>query len=253
MQIPVDIDIYGETIRGIFHASVQAENCNLYVMCYGYNGDMCEVNRLTRRLGIYCEEHGHLFLRIDYRSQGVSDGKSMDISMQRKVKDIEAALLFAQGCIGSNKCRIYLIGFSDGAKVALEVAKRVKVEKLVLWNPILNMAYISNLYNERHSSSKKLYKDLDTGKYLTDLFGLGISLKYLNEVMKTDLEKDLLDTNVPIKCIWGEKDIYTKSLREKCIIRNNPYIENRVIENATHLFGDEKHQQKLFFYTIEEE
>lgn len=255
MQIPIAIDIYGETIRGIFHIPIRPlkDKIRIYAMCYGYNGDMCEVNRITRRMGVFCEKNGVYFLRIDYRGHGISDGSSCDITMERKVEDIEAALQFARGCIGINNCNLNLIGFSDGAKIALEVAKRVEIEKLFLWNPILNMVSISNLYNAQHGKNKKMYKDLNTGKHLINLFGIGISVSYLNEIMKIDMETALFNANQSIKCIWGEKDLYTKQLREKCIASQNSYIQNEIIKGAKHLFGEEGQQNQLFALTLDEE
>lgn len=252
MQIPIEIDMYGEQIRGIIHIPKYSSYSNrIYVMCYGYNGDMCEVHRITRKFGMICEEKGCILVRFDYRGHGHSNGNSSEILFDRKVDDTEAVMNFVEGCMGK-KCNFTLIGFSDGAKIAIEVMKRKSVKKLILWNPILNMESVSKIYNNQHGKVKRIYTDIMTGKRVTNLFGLSICLKYLNEIMKINKEDELLQCEQTVICIWGGNDNYTRQLRELVLRQMNINISSEVIEGAAHLFGKENHQKELFRITLEE-
>ena len=60
---------------------------------------------------------------------------------------------FVHSCFYNKKIKIILLGFSDGARNALQATRKIVVEGLILWNPIFR---ITELYALNQVAKEKL-------------------------------------------------------------------------------------------------
>ena len=159
MIVPTQIDVQGGSIVAMLHISTAPLQRNpIIVMCYGYNGTMCEVHRMSVKMARQCESFGLHMFRFDYRDHAHSIGDTTSITMQRKIDDVLSVVEFINCCF-RDKPPIYLVGFSDGARIVAEVSNFVNNPLgLIYWNPVFSMARQTT---PKHSEKdKSIIRDL---------------------------------------------------------------------------------------------
>jgi hypothetical protein len=90
------------------------------------------LGQLAKRL----QENGCHVLRFDYSNTGDSEGLSESASLDRWLQDILKVCAFAKERFPGTK--ISLMGLRLGAALALRASQHVQVERLVLWDPIVD-------------------------------------------------------------------------------------------------------------------
>jgi alpha/beta superfamily hydrolase len=115
------------------------------VLCSHTGSEYVRAHRSLRELANRIAEAGVHALRFDYYGSGDSGGESDEGTAAEWMADIEAAIREMSEASGSTK--VSLVGLRVGAALAALVgAQRAEVEKIVLWEPIVNGAsYIREL------------------------------------------------------------------------------------------------------------
>jgi pimeloyl-ACP methyl ester carboxylesterase len=90
------------------------------------------LGQLARRL----QEDGCHVLRFDYTGTGDSTGASDTVSMDQWLKDLLQVCTFARQ--QAPDTRLSLIGLRLGAAMAIRASEQLTVDRLVLWDPILD-------------------------------------------------------------------------------------------------------------------
>ena len=252
MRVPFDIDSNAGTVRVMMNIpdSVPFNN-KVIIACYGFNGNRVEEHRMMIKLGDILQSKGFIMVRLDYNGQGISDGNMYDVSFEQRVNDVLETINYIRGCFnGSNDLKFYLIGFSDGARIATKVCLKKNIDGLILWNPIFFMERQTGSGNKsREKSSDGMMINSVTGQRNYLMYGVPVDLKYLNSMLKTsDLESYLsLDNKCKKICIWGSSDKYTANVRENLILRED--IENYLLDGAGHLFNGRKYETEVIEIT----
>jgi len=90
------------------------------------------LGQLARRL----QEDGFHVIRFDYSGTGDSEGFSDQISLDHWLLDLLSVYGWAQFHLRTQK--ISLLGLRLGAPLAIRASQQVNVERLVLWDPIID-------------------------------------------------------------------------------------------------------------------
>ena len=243
MKIPIEIPTVYGTIRSILHVPKSTTNKNILIFCYGFNGNRVEDSRLSYKLSDLCERNGIISTRFDYIGHGISDGDFNQVNFETKVCSVIEVIDFLCGCLNNPEQKITLIGFSDGAKVALKVAEiDYRVNKIVLWNPVLIDSEVEN-----DTSDLKLSRDYYTNKIYATIHGLPTSFSYLKEL--DSLEYELADLESKIISFFNKDDGKSKATMSY-FERNNLSHCIKLLETGGHLFFSTESENNILNETL---
>ncbi len=107
------------------------------VLCYPHGSDYATAFRSFRVLGARCARAGFHVLRFDYLGTGDSSGEAEEASIAQWTADAYSAM---QELRGAHRLReLSLVGLRLGASLAaLAAAESRGVERLVLWEPVID-------------------------------------------------------------------------------------------------------------------
>lgn len=252
MQIPVQFNSRGKNVLGVLHlADESPKNSPTVILCYGLNGNRVENHRMSVLFGRLAEVSEINFFRFDYRGLGVSDGEFWEMSISSKVEDVVSAINFIKGCTDNNKQQIILLGFSDGARVAMDVLKLCpNIDAVCMWNPIFFPLPISNDIK----ASLRLTREPRTKKIVFPFEGVWSGTKHLREQKEIgDVLGDYLSFKGPKMSLFGSKDSYTIYGRQMLIEKNEEAeYKSKIItiENANHIFSHSSWVEEVLNNTI---
>lgn len=247
MKIPFQINSCGRIILGILHAAqIQNEIPLVVIMCYGLNGNRVEQHRMSVKLGEICELNSINLIRFDYVNTGISEGDFFFSNTLERIKNVIDVYTFIKGCFNS-KIHVYLVGFSDGAKIAIQ-AKEYIIDfcGFILWNPMMRISGVAESASNRtnkllfHKRFKKPYKAL---------FGVCLNMGLVREI-ENDETIAALDDKINQLLIFGEQDRYTKNIREYIESKRLANTCIKVISNAGHLFNSVDSERQVNEYTV---
>lgn len=247
MRIPFQINSVNKSLLGILHISEnqQAKKIVL-IMCYGLNGNRVEQHRMSVKLGEVCEKKGINLVRFDYTDVGISEGSFENSKLSDRVQNAIDVITFVKGCF-NEAIDIYLIGFSDGARIAVNSIERMPDCKgVILWNPIVNIEGQQNVQKTMAKEENRILLDKRTHKPYKPLFGDKLGLVMLRE-LSTDNSAMLLKKDYKKLFVFGEKDVFTKEIRQYFYDHRDEYPNSDfiIIRNAGHLFSDRKFENEV--------
>jgi exosortase A-associated hydrolase 2 len=147
---------FGDRARrlfGIYHAASRTEGpARAVLLCNSWGPEYIYAHRTIRQAAIRLAAVGFHVLRFDYFGTGDSAGDLTEASLAMWQDDIRLAI--DEVCEISGVARVMLIGLRIGAVLAGRVAATdpARVEKIMLWDPILNgTAYLNELFRDSRS------------------------------------------------------------------------------------------------------
>ena len=237
MQIPIQIEVERTPVLGMLHIPEnQAPGSPMILMCYGLNGNCVDNNRISVSLGVHAEKTGVILSRFDYRGLGISGGEFQQISLDTKMQDSIEMAQFLDACMNGNQYSLYVLGFSDGCRIATALLEtNLKIAGVVLWSPIFEIKkkFVSP------SVPRKFVRHPETKEIVFPFKGLWMNQKHLRQqiAMSDDYQK-LCDFRGKKLVILGGNDIATRTTFEELQQTNPiPDITKIVIEDADHLYS----------------
>lgn len=252
MHIPFQFENKGKLILGMAHiADQQFQTPIVLIMCYGLNGNRVIQNRISVKLGEMLEKNGINLIRFDYRNVGVSEGTFEQSNIEDRIDDIVEVCKYVKSCFYDKKIRIILIGFSDGARNAIQVTKSIYIDGLILWNPIFNVP--AKCINSPGSKKEKLILHPLYKTPIKKLLGVGLGIDMIKQIESENTLDSLEKYKNNILLLFGDSDELTKDIKFHLTSsgltgKNN--VDYFLIKNANHLFNRSAYIDEVFDITI---
>lgn len=258
MKEPFEIVLNSMSILGIAHYDDEVQMCRnmtCIIPCYGFNGDRVDQHRILLKFSMFAIRFGITVVRFDYRNHGLSDGTFMNAKFSEKSDDVLQVIKWVKNRFGNKKINICLLGFSDGAKVVMDVYRKAKkvIDQIILWNPVLSL---SKLENAKRNHAKmfevdKMILHPETRTPVIRFLGLWVNPSLMRDIQIDNYLSEVVSCCVPLGLIWGEKDNKTSALKQVISHNmNNHNIMQVTIPNADHLFSSSELENELFRETI---
>lgn len=163
------------------------------------------------RLATGLAEVGIASLRFDMRGHGESEGQQEDLTLSAILNDIDTALSHVRTSTGASRCSLLAASFSGGIAAYFAAQRPEQVDRLVLFNPLLN-------YKKRFIDDKPYWSDDqiddEAGAELVEQgfvahspsFKLGRPL--LNEVFWLQPHTVIGQITTPTLIVHGTKDTF---------------------------------------------
>jgi alpha-beta hydrolase superfamily lysophospholipase len=145
-MIPMHFGSAPERLFGVYHAPTAGVIRQTgVVVCAPFGHEYIRAHRSLRQLAVRLADSGYHVLRFDYYGCGDSDGNGEDASLERWLRDIDAAATELKDT--AQLRRLCLVGLRLGATMAAEVSRRrADVDATILWDPIVDGgAYLRSL------------------------------------------------------------------------------------------------------------
>jgi pimeloyl-ACP methyl ester carboxylesterase len=163
------------------------------------------------RLASGLAEAGIPSLRFDFRAHGHSEGRQEDLTLSGVVNDIRASVVCARQATGSPQ--VNLIGASFGGGLCAFFTARYPelVERLVLFNPLLN--YKKRIIDEKpywHDDQidEQAGKELAEREFLAHSPSFKLGRALLNEVFYLEPHRVFDQITAPTLFVHGTRDTF---------------------------------------------
>jgi pimeloyl-ACP methyl ester carboxylesterase len=163
------------------------------------------------RLAAGLAESGVASLRFDLPGHGESEGRQEELSLAAVLNAIRAARAHICQEAGVDAASLVAASFSGGLAAYYAARRQADVERLVLFNPLLD-------YKQRFVDQKDFWRnDFLTEQAARDLAEQGflphsptfkLSRALLNEVFWLDARRALADIQAPTLVVHGTKDTF---------------------------------------------
>ncbi len=160
----------GINICAVFHKHTGKATSGYVLLTHGIINDKDEDGNFIK-LAKKLNQKGYDVLRFDFRGHGESSGKSEDVTIAGELADLEASVQKFDDLVRARP-RYVIIASSFGAvsSIVYTSANRDRVDKLVLWNPVLDFEK-TFLKAEtpwgKTFFNKNGYEELNTKGYIT--------------------------------------------------------------------------------------
>ena len=236
---------------GIVHVPEKAEqNRPVVVMCYGFNGNRVDNNRIAVTFGTRAAQNGIAVWRYDYMGLGISGGNFIDMTADTKKEDIKKVLSFLHGCMAGAEYKLYIIGFSDGIRMVSRLLQDgLEPEGIVLWSPIF---YINAKYVEQ-KKRRRLIRDPESGKIAFPFSGLFVNPETIREQTSNFDDYGFICKSKASKlCVFGRDDPATLAVANEVMQSGSEVFDAEVhtIDEADHLYSRERWTDELIDTTI---
>lgn len=255
-----EIEIQNKSVLGIMHYNSQrissADEISCIVVCYGFNGDRVDQHRILHYFSNYISNTNSLCVRFDYRNHGLSGGRFMYASFEEKCQDVVAVIAWLRERFPNKRVRICLLGFSDGAKIVMEVYLKYQcsISQIILWNPVLSISQTENRMrnHDKMKENRKMVLHPVTRKPVIRFLGLWVNPSLMRAIQNDNYIGSLITCDLPLAIFWGGNDIKTFDVRQT--INQHQLCEKihqYVVIGADHLFSDDKAKDELFEKTMQ--
>lgn len=222
------------------------------VYCPGKNGERFEVHRLAVKYARQLAANGIAFLRLDYYGIGLSDGNYFEMTNSTKVSNVLRAIEMMLNHPLVDPRRIALLGFSDGARIALMSANRAAVDLIALWSPLF-IEIGGHLPGRRKPRFIRHPNWQD--KFVLPWAGLWVGMEFYKDMKQIDLEKELNSYTGHSLIVYGEDDPLLQEEFEQTDVRKHRLYRNSVdnkvctVPEAGHLFTSVTLENRLMCET----
>jgi len=144
------------SLFGVLHEPLGAADGGVVVVCAPLWREGIRAHRVLRQLGVRLAKLGHAVLRFDYSGAGDSAGESEHGNVDVWLEDVALALDEVRR--RKPEARMTLLGLRFGATLAaLAAARQDDVERLVLWEPVVNGAHYLDAGAAEHRTWRERY------------------------------------------------------------------------------------------------
>jgi exosortase A-associated hydrolase 2 len=160
-EIPFYFSNKDYKLFGVFH---KPQNINLnhgFVFCYPFEEEKLWVQRVFVNLARELCLRGYSVLRFDFMGEGDSEGDFEDSDINTRLSDITCALSTIKAQNPELE-EIGLLGLRFGATLAaLAAEKHSEVNKLIMWDPIVNgLDYLNEELRKNLTTQAAVYKKI---------------------------------------------------------------------------------------------
>ncbi|MBC1239545.1 alpha/beta hydrolase [Nostoc sp. 2RC] len=243
----------GQNLVGVLHHGQGNEPQPCLIVCHGFAGTKIGGSRRFVEFARYAIKHNFSIFRFDFAGSGDSDGDLVDLTLDRELEDLEAAIDLVTTIDGIDQNAIGLVGHCLGAVTVIrESAKNSKIYKTVAWAPFTDLAgTVMRLIGE---DSFSVLEDGDEAEFIYhgELMKCGPAI--ITESCELDMFKEIEQVHQPLLIIHGTEDATVplqevKQLVEQVQITSPNPPKLQIIEGAHHSFPF--HQEELFELTID--
>ncbi|MFD2673327.1 alpha/beta hydrolase family protein [Marinicrinis sediminis] len=171
--------------------------------CPGKNGERYEVHRLAVKFARYLASIGIAMLRFDYVGLGLSDGHTSQMTTSTKLSNVAAAYTWLTEQPEIDKHHICLLGFSDGARMALMSANRLGIDQIILWSPLF-YEFGGNMPGGRKPRFSRHPEYTD--RLVMPWAGLWISMDFYRDLHGLDIQQELHRYAGRSLVVYGDND-----------------------------------------------
>lgn len=231
MKENVEIDINGETIRGV----LEGKNKDKFmILVHGFTGDMRGPDNIFGKLSEKLQENGISALRFSFRGTPPSDGDFQDMTVESESEDLKKIIEYAKS---QGFERIGVLGESMGGTIVSAVHDP-GLRVIVFWYPAFELIDT----DLKKYLTEKSQKVLSEKGFVLDS-GFKIGKKFIGEINKINLYDKIKDLKCPVLFLHGNNDVevpYQQS--EKAFELANEPKEIQIIDGADHCFRNEQEE-----------
>jgi uncharacterized protein len=242
-----------QNLVGVLHQGQGNEPRPCLIVCHGFAGTKIGGSRRFVEFARYAVTYNLSVFRFDFAGSGDSDGDLVDLTLDRELEDLEAAIDLVKKIDGIDPNAIGLVGHCLGAVTVIrESARNSEIYKTVAWAPFTDLSgTVMRLIGE---DSFSLLEDGDESEFLYHGELMTCGPEILKQSFELDMLKEVEQANQPLLIIHGTEDATVplqevKQLVERAQMTSNQPPKLQIIEGAHHSFPF--HQQELFELTIE--
>jgi predicted esterase len=247
-----------QTLLGVLHSPKKLISSKkpCVIMFYGFNGSREEAHRISVKFARRLIYNNIACFRFDYLGCSISSGEFYEYTIEDRIYQGIKVIQYLINNENIDQSNITVIGFSDGARVALGVSHILKEMSInvnsILWSPVIvDEPKSTDKYNEVPVLTRnKITKSIDYS-YL----GLYVQKQYFEPLGNNYIEKfEKLISSNNVLCIFGGSDkrnIQTKSeIKSQINMYSQSLAQVYDIVNASHLFDTKEWQEELFNVTV---
>jgi putative redox protein len=242
----------GQNLVGVMHHGQGDQPRPCLITCHGFAGTKIGGSRRFVEFARYATKYNLSVFRFDFAGSGDSDGDLVDLTLDRELEDLQAALNLVSTIDGVDLKRIGLVGHClGGVSVIRESARNSQIYKTVAWAPFTDLSgAVLRLIGEDAFSILQEGDEADF-IYHGELMRCGPEI--LKQSSELDMFQEIAQFTQPLLIIHGTEDA-TVPLPEieklveqaQMTFQNPPKLQ--IIEGAHHSFPF--HQQELFELTV---
>lgn len=236
---------YNESISVVINEADTDEKQIAIIMCYGMNGNRVCQHRLGVKLERELENLGVSLIRFDYENVGTSTGFFEASTIRQRIFDLEKVYDYVKYNLNYHK--VYLLGFSDGARNVMQSQLKSVCDGLILWNPILGG--VESEKGDKGVSRMILHPFHRIA--VKELLGVGINMQMLAEMKKDKSVFEIENINKPCMIVFGGGDSLSKDVQKYVQEKNLSFLSVNYIEDADHLFNRKTWEEKAIKCTCD--
>lgn len=232
-----------EKIFGVYSSAINSNA--IVILCYGMNGNRSCQHRLAIKLESELARNNMDMVRFDYWGVGLSESFFEKSTIESRVESLEAIISYVQQ--KKKGFPIILLGFSDGARIAVLSTLHNKINGIILWNAIFTMENGNRILN--YSNDFKLKMHTLYHIPVKELLGVGLNLQTLKEMRRRDIIEIYESLSCSKFAIFGTEDEMSKET-QKYFTSDSHNSAVLYIPGADHLFNRNLWEQRLICQTI---
>lgn len=242
-----------QNLVGVLHHGQGNEPRPCLIVCHGFAGTKIGGSRRFVEFARYTVTHNLSVFRFDFAGSGDSDGDLVDLTLDRELEDLEAAIDLVSTIDSIDPNAIGLVGHCLGAVTVIrESAINSGIYKTVAWAPFTDLSgTVMRLIGE---DSFSVLQEGDESEFLYHGELMKCGPEILQQSFELNMLKEIEQAHQPLLIIHGTEDATVPLQEVKQLVgqaqmtsKNPPKLQ--IIEGAHHSFPF--HQQELFELTIE--
>ncbi len=215
-----------------------ASGARLIVLVHGITVDK-EEEGMFRRLATALAGAGFDSLRFSFRGHGHSSLLSVDMTISGEMTDLKSVVGYAESRLGGVHAAV---ASSFGAVSTSLLGKYLqgRIQKLVLWNPVLNLdktfIHPSVSWGVKNFTGKNVVDVYQDGSFLID-DEFRVGLVFWEELHNFRPDLALTSTDFPVLILHGDQDTYVPFATSAELARSRPRTDLINVASSDHGFS----------------